>query len=321
MKSENGLKNNIRTPDSITIPLIFSRHETFHPRYLWLKKGFDKASQDSEVFTRDNAITVLGVGKNMVKAIRYWCSAFRVLDEIQQKGKKGKQSVPSRFGRFLLDANGCDPYLEDLASLWLLHWNLIKSPCYATAWYCSFNIFNKNLFTAEDLLSSLQDYINRVFPTHKISESSLIKDVNCLLRMYVEQTNQKIFKEDSIDSPFSELGLISNYGDTKHFIMNIGNKPGLVAEVIVATCLEFALSVEEGAKTISISRLLYEIGSPGLIFKLNESLLCDSIEQVSRQFKDISLSETAGLIQFSYTKDPLILAEDILNSYYGRRRN
>ena len=313
--------NNNHIFHSIKMTPVFSRHETFHPRYLWLKKGFDKASEDSEVFTRANATTILGVGKNMVKAIRYWCIAFGVLDEITTKGNKGKKYTPSRFGKLLLSDNGWDPYLEDLTSLWLLHWNLLKPPCHATAWYFTFNVFNKNIFTTEDLLNSLKEYVTRTFSYYNIAESSLIKDVNCLLRMYVDQSKQKIFREDSIDSPFSELQLIKNYSDTNYFAINIGDKPGLVPEVIVAACLEYASFVEESAKTISLTRLLYDEGSPGLIFKLNESLLCDSIEQVSMEVKDISLSESAGLIQLSFTQDPMVLAENILNRYYSKRRN
>ena len=45
---------------------IFARHETFHPRFGWLKKGFDRASIDSETFLREDAPVRLGVGKNMV---------------------------------------------------------------------------------------------------------------------------------------------------------------------------------------------------------------------------------------------------------------
>ena len=51
---------------------IFARHETFHPRFGWLKKGFDKAVENSAIFSEESASTALGVGKNMVKAIRYW---------------------------------------------------------------------------------------------------------------------------------------------------------------------------------------------------------------------------------------------------------
>ena len=50
---------------------IFARHETFHPRFGWLKKGFDKVSENGEIFSNDMAPVVMGVGKNMVNAIKY----------------------------------------------------------------------------------------------------------------------------------------------------------------------------------------------------------------------------------------------------------
>ncbi len=77
---------------------IFARHETFHPRYGWLKKGFDKASEDEMIFSREDAPVILGVGKNMVKAIRYWSTAFKILKEGRLPGSKGNKLVPSEFG-------------------------------------------------------------------------------------------------------------------------------------------------------------------------------------------------------------------------------
>ena len=137
--------------------------------------------------------------------------------------------------------------------------------------------------------------------------------------MYVEQRIKEGLREDSIDSPFVELGLIKHYGDTKHYAMNIGPKPGLIPEIIVAACLEFAASHAAGAKTITISRLLYEEGSPGLCFKIKENWLCDAIEIISTHFNDIALSETAGLIQVSYNKNPYQLSDMLLNHYYKKR--
>ena len=110
---------------------VFARHETFHPRYGWLKKGFDLATQYPGIFTDDHAPVRLGVGKNMVKAIRYWCNAFKVLENDQ----------PSNFGQQLLSDDGYDPFLENPASLWLLHWHLLKPTCEAAAWYYTFNEF------------------------------------------------------------------------------------------------------------------------------------------------------------------------------------
>jgi|ERR1700693_713897 len=299
---------------------IFARHETFHPRYGWLKKGFDVVLKDPEIFNKESAPADFGVGKNMVRAVRYWCSAFKILKEIRKSGQKGFSYIPSKLGFNLLKNDGWDPFLEDPASLWLLHWNLIKPPSLATAWYFTFNHFHQGIFTAEDLLRALKDLKSKFFPTNNIIDASLNKDIHCLLRMYVTPHDLKSLKEDSLDCPFSDLGILKHNGDSKHFSFNIGNKLGLPAEIIVVACLEYISSLERGAKTISIARLLYEPGSPGLVFKLSESSLFNAIESVSSKNKDLFLSETAGLIQFSFAKDPILLAESILNNYYKKRK-
>ena len=50
----------------------FSGHESFALRYLWLKKGYDALADNPEFFQRDDAMVILGVGKNMVRSIRHW---------------------------------------------------------------------------------------------------------------------------------------------------------------------------------------------------------------------------------------------------------
>lgn len=300
-----------------TVLPIFSRHETFHPRFGWLKKGFDKAKQDNSVFSKESAPVVLGVGKNMVKAIRYWCIAFKVVDETRDDGKCVHN--PTEFAEKLLGQDGWDPFLENPSSLWLLHWNLFKPPCHAPAWFFTFNELNKIDFSAGDLLFSLREYRDRQFASRKILDSSLNKDVNCLLRMYVERTGKKNLKEDSLDCPFTELGLINAYTDSKRFTFNFGNKPTLPPEIIVSACLDFSALFQDDAKTISISRLLYDAGSPGQAFKLTESSLSDAIETISYKNKDIYLTDTAGMIQFAYDNDALKLSERILSGYYKKR--
>jgi len=289
---------------NIKVKPIFARHQTFHPRFGWIKKGFDAAKKDGGVFLREDAPVKLGVGKNMVRAIRYWCRAFKVIDK----------DNPSDFGRRLLDDDGWDPFLEDPASLWLLHWNLLKPTCEAAAWYCAFNIFRAVEFSSDDLLKALSDYSRNL--ASKVVDSSLKKDLTCILRMYGSADLKKNVLEDFLDCPFSQLGIIQTAGDGKHYSFRVGNKTNLPAEVIVAACLEFA--VERGEqKTISISSLSYDRGSPGLVFKLSESSICEAIEKVTSNNDSIFLSDTAGLIQFSFIQQPLDLAYSILDGYYN----
>ncbi|MGB3615035.1 MAG: DUF4007 family protein [Elainellaceae cyanobacterium] len=287
---------------------VFARHETFHPRFGWLKKGFDRASHDPSVFLAKDATVQLGVGKNMVRSLRYWCDAFKLLEDDQ----------PTAFGKDLLGQTGWDPYLEDPASLWLLHWQLLQPPCSATAWDFTFNYFNRVDFTYEDLLYALSEYRDR--QATRIADSSIKKDASCILRMYAGQNAKSSVGEDSLDCPFTELRLIQTAGDSRHYSFRIGPKQNLPAEIIAYTALIFAHRTYPTARTIPIANLLYDVGSPGFIFRLNESTICDAIEAMRDPFQELSLTDAAGKMQLSFfTHDAEDLALDILKNYYDER--
>jgi len=283
---------------------IFARHETFHPRWGWLNKGFAAVDKDNNIFQADDAPIRLGVGKNMVRSIRYWCNAFKVTDN---------DDKPSDFGRRLLGEKGWDKYLENPASLWLLHWNFLKPICTGTSWYYAFNLFNDTEFSRDDLVNGLKGFRDEIKPN--IADSSLTKDVTCILRMYVD-TNTDGFVEDSIDSPFAELGLIYQPLNAKNYRFRFGNKPSLSPEIVLATCLEYASWVSDNQTTISISRLLYDYGSPGLVFKFTEEALLSAIDTMIRKYDNLFLADTAGLIQLSFNCNPLDLADQILDDFF-----
>jgi hypothetical protein len=270
---------------------VFARHETFHPRFGWLKKGFDRAVQDPEIFGRDDAPVRLGVGKNMVRSIRYWCAAFKVLND-----RDGVS--PTDLGTNLLGEGGWDPYLEDTASLWLLH-------------------FRQTEFSVEDLVLALSDYAN--MQGFRVAESSLRKDVTCILRMYVEQEGRNSLNEDLVDCPFTVLRLLYPLGDSKRYEFQVGPKDSLPADVIVYACLDFANRVAKNQRTMSLSRLAFDPGSPGMVFKLSESAIAEAIENIAGQYEDMTLSDTEGLLQFSYDHDPGEFAYIVLADYYSEQ--
>ena len=291
--------------------LIFARHETFYPRYGWLKKGFEAVHANSNIFLEEDAHIQLGVGKNMAKAIRYWCGAFKLIED-DRAGQSSPQ--PSQFGRLLLGEDGYDPFLEDTASLWLLHWHLSQQPCKASAWYAIFNNLRQTEFTVDDLLLMLTQY--RDAAGNRTVEASLKKDITCLLRMYVRQGDDLSLNEDNLDCPFAELGLIQRVGDAKHYLFRTGAKTSLPHEILVSACLDFAKTVNTTQRTISLSSLLFDEGSPGTVFKLSEAATCDAIEQVARWCNEITFSDSAGIIQMSFTQDPAKLSHTLLNRYY-----
>ena len=64
------------------------------------------------------AVIDLGVGKNMVSSIRFWLKSFGLYD--------GEHL--SELADYLFDeVAGRDKYMEDLATLWLLHFTIVTS--------------------------------------------------------------------------------------------------------------------------------------------------------------------------------------------------
>lgn len=101
---------------------VFGRHETFALRYGWLTKGAQALMSGEPVFEAENATVLLGVGKNMVSSIRYWLQAARIIC----KAPEGWDLTV--VGDKVFGDDGYDPYLEDEATIWLIHWLIASNP-------------------------------------------------------------------------------------------------------------------------------------------------------------------------------------------------
>src|SRR5947209_8139430 len=179
----------------------FSGHETFPFRYAWMKKGVDAVRSDGGIFNRDEAMTTLGVGKNMVRSIRHWCLAARVAEEFQPEPSVRRMSLrPTVLGTALFADGGWDPYLEDPATLWLLHWLIATNTERSTTWYWAFSHVHDPEFTRESLAAALTRWVE-IAGWKRVAESSLKRDVDCFLRTYLPSRHAQGLFEDSLDCP------------------------------------------------------------------------------------------------------------------------
>ncbi len=293
----------------------FSGHQTFPFRYSWLPKATSALKRTPEIFSEKQALVELGVGKNMVESMRFWCEALG-LAEITGQVTAGKLTP---FGKLLFGAhersNGKDPYLEDPGTLWLLHWVLASTTEKASTWYLAFTKWNRSLFTREQLAKWVLQ-IAESGGNKKISPNSIKRDVDVFLRTYVpvgEDGRRPI--EDSFDCPLGELGLIRELDDG-FFQFRVGPKPSLPVGIFAHALEEFWERSVGNQKTLNIERVLFDPGSPGAAFKLNDKGLISLIEKLPRGL-GIRFDETAGLRTLvktgrSRNLEPL----DILRSYY-----
>ncbi len=190
------------------------------------------------------------------------------------------------FGSALLGEDGWDPYLESSASLWLLHWKLLEAPCIAPSWYFALAQPGAVAASGDAVLSLIQRSCADRPEWGEVATNSLRKDVRCLLRMYASVMSGRDLLEDTIDSPFSELGLLRELpGTPKTLVFVEGPKPGLADDVVAYASVRFAMRQSEGVTPLS--RLASETGSPGVVFRLSESQLAAAIERASKRYKGI----------------------------------
>jgi hypothetical protein len=297
----------------------FSGHETFPFRFPWLKKGFDAARDDGDVFLRDDAITTLGVGKNMVRSIRHWCLTAGVLAENRDGGSSLR---PTDLGTLLFADDGLDPYLEDPATLWVLHWQISSNRTRAATWFWTFSHFHEPEFTREALTSALFKW-TQTLTGKKVAYSSLKRDVDCFQRTYVASRHQPgDVAEDSLDCPLVELGLLVQTGDGQTYQFRRGAQQSLPDGILLYAVLRFWQSFAPGSETLALHDLARQPGSPGRLFKIDESSLVERLESVERQTDGaLSYAETAGLRQL-YRRQQLEAVEALAEAYAagGKRR-
>ncbi len=302
--------------DSLINPITpnkaaFGRHETFSLRYGWLTKGFQAFQHENNIFNSDAATVTLGVGKNMVNAIRYWLRATQMLEMTPD----GLQTTV--LGQAILAYDGWDPYLEDEATLWLIHWLIATNAEMATAWYWFFNCYHKVEFNVDEAANALVDFVKQQL-TGKHSERTVKHEINIILKMYCQaKLSAKTDLEDILDVPLASLGLVSAGMMTQSFVSRPERREGLPLGV-------FAFAVNEvfnqrKTPSLPIADLMYGEKSGvgvGSVFRLTEADLMAKLEHLVAHYPThFNINETAGMNQL-FREDTVINSLEFLRNHY-----
>jgi len=293
-----------------TTRISFSGHETFPLRFNWLKKAVDEASEDPGIFNADRAIAKFGVGKNMVRSIRHWGLACGVLEDVED----GYDATD--FGDSLFSEEGWDPYLEDIGTIWLLHWKLCGNPRPSPLWHFVFSAYMGRGVGGLSVLPAFKTWAE----THDIdlpSDTTLNRDLKCLLATYTHRRSSRSDLEASLGSPFATLNLIHETDSIHHF--RRGPQPSLPANVFAAAVLNFWGKRRPNQRTIAIDEVLNRDGSPGRVFKLSDNRAFDLLTQAERsETPPFSYSDTAGTRQLLRTDEHSSVSVDtLLKSYFA----
>lgn len=289
------------------------RHQTFHLRAGWLVKALHALHANSEALAGPESHHDLGVGKNMLEAIRFWVVATRLAEPTGRSPRTRRMELRlTRLGDTLLRH---DPYLEDATSLWVIHVALASNDHGAAAWYWLFNEADGFEFTDRRMISGFSSWLDGATESQEFSESQVRRELSCLRRTYLhEQGAPKANSlDDQLTCPLASLGLVSR-NESGNLQLRVGKKPNMPLDVVLFALHRF---VAMGESTVfSIDDLRWERFSPGRLLGLDSPTLLEALLQLqARRGSGIQVAQTAGLGNVSLVPtDPL----DILAGYYDR---
>jgi len=279
----------------LSIKYNFSGHDTFHCRLFWLKKGYDYVSKDQKF--KENSGVDLGVGRNMVNSIRFWLKSFGIIDDDYSLNK---------LYSLIFDDNGLDPYLENEATLWLLHYKLNELN-HANIYKIIFGElrFQKPEFTRKNFV----DYALSLDSNQNIK--TLEKDFSVFVRMYLND-NKNI--DDGYSGLLTELNLIKEIGKTQNGEQLYRIENTSQNEIPNELILFAILSNNNYGRSVSFNSLYIEESGVGKIFCLDKDILETKLIEISEKFKGITYNSEAGVKELQIKKDynPI----DILKNFY-----
>ena len=295
----------------------FSGHQTFVFRYGWLEKGVQGVNDCATLFSEDDALVRLGVGKNMVASIRHWCQVAQLVEpDPAVEGNRGTHLRVSSIGRRLLLKDGWDPFLEDDASLWLIHWLIVSNPEIGTAWKLLFSRFFRPSFTRRELVDFVASFAAK--ESLKVGENVIARDVDCLIRTYAAGANGKkqVSPEETFECPLLQLDLVQPSPDGDLYRLAIGPKLSLPAPIFAFALDQYFPRAAGSQNTLSVQKCLYGEGSPGQAFKLDENSLIEYVEELADWTGGrIMFDETGGMKQVYRRRE--FDATQVLQDYYS----
>jgi len=293
----------------------FSGHETFPFRYPWLPKACIGITNNPAVFSdEDQAMVEFGVGKNMVRAMRFWVEAAGLVESLGSKELK-----PTAIGNLFFGKDGLDPYLEDVQTLWLLHWNIsthVENPLFA--WEFLLNRWQEAEIVEGPVLKAFAQESERL--AHKqLSPVTLHQHFEIFIHTYLPTRGKKgELADDNLDCPLTELELLTVVGERdvggKHrepvYAFRREEKPSISPELFAWSLLDYWKKRFPNEKTLSAQSVAFGVCGPGQVFKLPEQDVINRLGDLAATTDNaLSFQDSTALPQVTMNRDiaPLTL--------------
>jgi hypothetical protein len=307
----------------LNVSYRISGHESFPCRYAWLPKAVKWVDENAQLFADEQqAMVDLGVGKNMVRAIRFWAQAAGMIESL--RGRAGYRVTP--LGHAVLDdPQGADPFLEDIRTLWLIHWKLstnIGNPL--LAWDYLLNRWQAPTLTPSLAVDALTKEV--AAQDQHLSSVTIQQHFDTFLHTYIPTRGRKgDVQEDNLDSPLVELELLMKIGDRELdtgerreaiYSFRREEKPDITPELFAYCVVDFWRQRYSREETLPLATIANGHGSPGQILKLCEEDIRTRLATLERDTSGaVTFSDAANLQQLRRKR--LLNPAELLEAIYA----
>lgn len=286
-------------------------NESFNIREGWLNKGIRAIQDQPDIFSSGNAADVLGVGTKMVKAIRFWLLASSLAVERINRNARRTLHCTMNLGDIVMEY---DRYFEDIFTLWIIHYNIVKRDDMCTVWSLFFNNFSADEFTKSKMVDSMAEEFKKYFESTRSVYNSIEDDCLSILKMYnVVSSEENIDPEDNTSSPFSELGLIKRSDTDKSKYLKLRPLFDKLDRHVVLYIMVDNLASDRNS--VSFDALINDPNNVGKVLNLDRNLLNEYLDQL-KQDGYITVNRTAGLDMVYFNDVPT--PAEVLRAYYNQ---
>lgn len=270
--------------------MVVNKHGSFYMRSGWGTKIIRAVEEDDMIFTpnkEQQAIDNIGLGRVMIKALRYWSEAMRLTSE--EKTQAGIRLVPEAIYN---DIRTYDMYFQRQGSLLLMHRNLALNVDHATAWYWIFNEYSGNVFTKEEFVEGFHAYL--AVNGMKIKKDAVDKEFNCLKNTYIGERKydkNSIMDEDTY--PFLAPLRIFQMKDKFTIEKRLLSEKEIPLEILIYSIVKDNQVANENGKQVNIDKLMEDKMQVGKYFNLKYARLLDMLLAAENK-KYINLNNNFG---------------------------
>ena len=289
--------------------MVINKHGSFYLRSGWGTKIIQAVEADNMIFSPANeqeAVDRIGLGRVMIKALRYWADASGLTTEEKVQGGIAER----RTDLFdLLEAN--DRYFQKPGSLLLLHRNIALNEENATAWYWAFNEFDKQAFSKEEFVEGLHYFL--AVNEMSIKKAAVDKEFSCFKNTYLAEKKfdiKTVMDEDTYPF-FGSLHLL-RVNEDKKFEKAYLTKAEMPLHILIYAIAKDNPEESSHSGQVSIDKIMEEKRQVGKYFPMRYSKLIDMLLEAENK-KLLTLNNNFGnrFIEFSDVQ-----YDRLLNEYY-----